>query len=87
MDVKWTTENPTEPGWYFAYGTRWKFDFQTISQKDESVSLVLLTKADYKEQAGYPKEELYMDEGTNWEQTLSNCGYTHWFKVEMPSAP
>ena len=82
--MKWITEKPTEPGWYFAYGVRWKFDFETTSQKDNHVCLVLLTRADYKDEVD---KELYIDEGTNWEQTLSNCGYTHWIKVEMPAAP
>jgi len=83
----WTTEKPTEAGWYFAYGILWRFTWKPQEkQNPDRVTLVQLTRSLRKEKNG--DKDLYIFEGfIGMQQTVSDCGFTHWMKVEMPNCP
>jgi hypothetical protein len=75
MKTKWTTEKPTEPGWYYVY-----YNHKGWPPKIEIFEV---------ESTGYPKPyDLCIGKGQNGEMCIKDTdAYTHWSKIELPEPP
>ncbi len=71
--MNWTTERPIEPGFYFCYGWYW-------NKTGKPYLTIHELTIDYR-------GKLVMNEGTNGEWAIENCGYTHFMKIIFPDIP
>jgi len=82
--MEWTTEKPTERGWYHVYGVFHRFSWKTPEEQPNFLTIVELTRAGYKNDYD---ENLYINERTNFEVSVRDCGFTHWMKIRFPPVP
>jgi hypothetical protein len=74
--VKWTTEKPTETGWYYVYD----------EDEDERPPITILEVT--RPHPGTSYDSLVVYEGTNGETDISDYDFaTHWSKITLPEPP
>lgn len=80
--VNWTTEKPTEPGWYFVYG-------KLIEEYSDNNIQVTIAYVD-KDEHGFFIEGAY-EAPVYFEQKFvhpsSMVAYTHFAKIKLPEPP
>jgi hypothetical protein len=78
-NIKWTTESPTEEGWYLAYGNVDKYTLSSV----EKIEIKYISNIREREIAPLfgttDSDDCYIE--------LNKTLYTHWCKIKLPEPP